>query len=100
MKKPPELELTEKQFEAQVRELAKLFRWLLYKTWRSQHSPAGYPDLTLVRPPRIVFAELKTAKGKTSPEQDKWLAILQSVPHIETYLWRPSDLDEIARILQ
>lgn len=37
----------------------------------------GWPDLTLVRGSEIVFCEVKTAKGRTSAEQDAWLDRLQ-----------------------
>lgn len=105
------MDITEKQFESQVKGLAKVFGWLYYHTWRSIHSPAGFPDCVMVRPPRLIFAELKTEKGKVSPAQDEWLDILiqlrQSIPYHnsyiinpEVYLWRPSDFDRITEILR
>lgn len=119
--------ITEKQFEAQVKDLAKVFGWKYYHTWRSIHSPAGFPDCVMVRPPRLIFAELKSEKGKLSPEQQEWLDILREcqinrdgtsvvtltdtmvdegkIPRIyialpEVYLWRPNDIDGIVKILQ
>ena len=97
---------TEKQFESQIKELAKLFGYLYYHTWRSFHSPAGFPDCVLVKiepMPKVIFAELKTDNLKTSQptfEQYGWLYALQSVGGVvECYLWRPADLQEIADIL-
>ena len=59
---------------------------------------AGFPDLVLAHKVKgLVFAELKTEKGKTSIAQGHWLAILS--PHAECYLWRPSDIDYIAERL-
>ena len=66
----------------------------------SKWSERGYPDLTLIRPPRLLFAELKRETGKTSTHQDRWLALLRECPGVETYLWRPSDLDAIAAVLR
>lgn len=84
--------------------LALAYGWRGYHTHRSQHSPAGFPDLTLVRAGRLVFAELKTERGKTTGDQDAWLEDLGLVadytdpapddlaPAVAVYLWRPSDL--------
>lgn len=101
------LEITEKQFEGQIRDLAKLFGYIYYHTHRSQFSPSGWPDCVLARlepTPRLIIAELKTDDIKTSqPSIDQWiwLYILQYIPApVECYLWRPSDFDEIASILR
>lgn len=60
----------------------------------------GFPDLVLVRPPRIIFAELKRKKGgATTPDQDIWLTQLGLVPGLEVYLWTPEQREEIVRIL-
>lgn len=101
--------ITEKQFEQQVHDLANLYGWLYYHTWRSIHSPAGFPDCVMARNSRIVFAELKGERGKVSLAQQGWLDALNNcnkmklrfgdVPALEVYLWRPSDIDEIAGIL-
>jgi hypothetical protein len=48
----------------------------------------------LVRPPEIIFAELKTLRGRVRPEQTVWLGMLAACG-LETYIWRPSDLDEV-----
>jgi hypothetical protein len=32
--------------------------------------------------------------------QDRWLALLGQCPGVEVYVWRPSDLDEIAEVLR
>jgi len=90
--------LTEKQFSQQVVDVGKTFGWLVYRTWRSIHSPAGFPDLTMVKGERLIFAELKSAKGKVSPKQEEWLDALKAVA--ETYLWRPDDFEGILEILR
>jgi len=102
------MDITEKEFESQVKELAiKYYGWTYYHTWRSYHSPSGFPDCVLVRidpEPRLIFSELKTDNLKTSqPSFDQWLwlSMLQQLPApVECYLWRPSDFDEIAEILR
>ena len=92
--------LTEKQFQRQVTDLAHLLRWNTYHPYLSIHSERGWPDLTLIRPPRLLFAELKTAKGKTTVHQEKWLGLLGECPGVEVYLWRPADWEEIAEALR
>jgi hypothetical protein len=92
--------VSERDLTAYVRDLAKAFGWRRYHTWTSIHSPAGFPDEVLVRPPRLVFAELKSASGRLKPEQDAWLEALRQVPGVETYTWRPEHMDEIAEVLR
>jgi hypothetical protein len=59
---------------------------------------AGFPDLVLCHEQRgLIFAELKTDKGKASDQQLAWLRTLH--PHAECYLWRPSDITFIAQRL-
>jgi hypothetical protein len=62
----------------------------------------GYPDLCLVKPPRVLFVELKSAKGGTSMEQDEWLDALRNCPGVETYVFRPADWSSgrIERVLR
>lgn len=91
---------TEKELREQVRDLCKVFGWKFYFTWTSIHSPRGMPDLILCRPPRIIFAELKTEKGHPSPHQQEWLDLLDECGgNIECYVWRPADIESIAEIL-
>jgi hypothetical protein len=61
------------------------------ETWETPVSAdgKGFPDLVLVRGGRLIFAELKSTTGKTSADQDAWLAELRlACP--ETYVWEPS----------
>jgi hypothetical protein len=91
--------ITEKDWMGQVLELASILGWECYHPWLSIHSPRGWPDLALCRPPRLILAELKSEKGKTTPAQDRWLDLLRACPGVETYLWRPSDLDAVRDVL-
>lgn len=95
------LKVTEADLREQIRDLCKLFGWLMYFSWTSLHSPRGFPDLTLVHPEkkRVIFAELKAEKGKLTPYQEQWLEALRECGQ-EVYLWRPHDIDEIVEILR
>lgn len=95
--------------------LALALGWRGYHTHRSQHSPAGFPDLCLVHAAagRLAFAELKRERrGKRddpTAEQLAWLTDLDAIadlvachasndalapPPITIHVWRPSDLLE------
>jgi len=93
--------VTEKHFRQQIIDLARLYGWKCYFSWTSIHSPRGFPDLCLCKPPRLVFAELKTmAKtSQPSPEQIECLNVLADTPQCEVFLWRPSDWDVIQEVL-
>jgi hypothetical protein len=61
----------------------------------------GFPDLVLAKQRRVIFAELKSATGKLSQDQEDWMTELESPvggSH-ETYVWRPDDIDEIGKVL-
>jgi len=94
--------LTEKAWMAQVVELAGILGWASYHPWLSIHSPRGWPDLALCRPPRLVLAELKSdAKAsKVTDAQQMWLDLLDACDGVEAYLWRPSDLETVKAVLQ
>lgn len=101
--------LTEAEFLSQVIQYAKLCGWRVVhfrqaKTSRGWRTPVqgdgvGWPDLFLIRVGRIIVAECKSERGKSTPEQDAWLKAfeLASVP---SYLWRPDDWDEIMEVLR
>lgn len=81
--------------------------WLAYHTHDSRRSQPGFPDLVLAhaRQQRLIFAELKTERGRQTNEQKLWeghLRVIRSAVALEFYLWRPTDWlsGAIARILQ
>lgn len=83
--------MSEKDLQDAVRKTAELFRWRYYHTHRSQHSVAGYPDCTLVRRGRLVYAELKRDGEYPTEAQVAWLDDLGGVPGVEVHVWRPED---------
>ena len=87
--------VSEKDFLAGVTELATLAGWLVYHTYDSRKNQAGFPDLTMAKGGRLIFAELKSEKGRVSPHQQVWLNQLEKIKGVEVYLWRPSHIDEI-----
>ena len=95
--------IPEGDFLATVTELATLCGWLVYHTYDSRRSQAGFPDLVLARADKLVFAELKTNTGQLRTAQLEWLdtlgAVAASQPDVDVYLWRPADWPGIVKIL-
>ncbi len=97
-------QMTEKQWLAQVKAAAKAAGWLVYHNFDARRSDPGFPDLVMVRSgatsghERVIFAELKTEKGKVRPEQWEWIDALRDAEQ-PTYVWRPSDWSSIEKVL-
>ena len=100
----------EQGFQTAVLEVAKLAGWRSLHirparradgSWRTPigGDGKGWPDLTLVRPPRLIFVELKSESGTLRPQQSDWLDVLRLLPMCETYVWRPSDWDMLVEVL-
>ena len=92
--------VSEAELQDFVREAAVAFKWTYHHETDSRKSYAGLPDCILVRPPRVIFAELKTELARTSKAQDHWLEQLRECAGVECYLWRPSNMDEILQVLR
>jgi hypothetical protein len=60
----------------------------------------GYPDLTIARGRRLIFAELKIPPNKMTDAQLAWFVLLQNVPLVEAYLWTPADFPKIIETLR
>jgi hypothetical protein len=91
--------VSEKEFQQTVLELAAYLGWHCFHVFDSRRSPAGFPDLVMVRGRRVIFAELKREGEKPTEEQQRWLEALAATDAVETYLWRPSDWPEIEQAL-
>lgn len=81
---------SEAQLQARIEAFAIKHGWLYFHPFDSRRSRKGYPDITLVHPERrvTIFAELKSAKGKPSPDQQRWLEGLARAGNY-VYLWYP-----------
>lgn len=98
--------MTEDELKSTVIELAKYRGWKVTHfrpalnrrgQWRTPlEGDAGFVDLVLARRGEVIHAELKTETGVLSKGQREWSEALG-----DTYrLWRPSDLDQIAKELK
>lgn len=96
--------ISEADFQRQVIELALWMGWKVHHTRPAQYQSGrwatpiqgqpGFPDLVLARGGVVIFAELKSAKGRLSEDQRSWVNTLPNA-----YVWRPSDIEEIKEIL-
>lgn len=108
---------SEAHFQRQVEQLATFYGWRHYHTHDSRRSAPGFPDLVLVRGVELIFAELKTDKGRVRPEQAEWHDALREIceavdfatsiaegvdvvhdqllPRVEVHLWRPADFSSL-----
>ena len=91
--------MTETQFLKSVVSVAEDGGWLVYHTYDSRRSQAGFPDLVMTRAGRTIFAELKSQKGRIKAAQQEWLDALDKTEGLEVFLWRPSDMDEVVKNL-
>ena len=101
---------SERDFQQAVVELARLCGWLVHHTrpaltqrgrWLTPiQGDAGFPDLVLCRPPRVIFAELKRNGARPTPQQQGWLDALSACAGVEVYLWTPADCQQIVETLQ
>jgi len=103
----------ERELQETIFKIANQTGWIVGWTHDARKSEPGEPDLRMVHPlwHRVIFAEIKTMKGKYTkgrwnkrgtrrlPGQDEWGQALSDCPGVEYYLWRPSDLEEIHRVL-
>ncbi len=99
---------SEAGFMATVIALAKLRGWACAhfrpartaRGWRTpcQADGKGWPDLVLVRGPRILAVELKLDGARPTPAQALWLARLRAAG-LYAAVWVPSMFPEIAEIL-
>jgi hypothetical protein len=107
--------MIEIEFERAIVDLAHTFGWKVAsfrqagtgKGWRTpvKYDGKGYVDLTMVHSSgKIIFAEIKAAKGKLSPEQVAWqeTLLLASTPwgdNVRYFVWKPKDSNQIAKVL-
>jgi len=93
--------LTERQFQKQIVDLAQMLGWRVYYVPDSRRSPAGFPDIVLLKRGRLIFAELKTEKGRLRSRQKEWLNDLKTLGQgVKAFCWRPSNWEEIEETLR
>ena len=77
--------------DAHVRRYLKDLDLMGYHTKDSRRSGKGFPDWTIAGIGGLIFRELKTQRGRCTPEQAAWLGVLE-VAGADVAVWRPEDL--------
>lgn len=103
---PPET-CTENEFQRWIIDTAKRLGWRYSHTYRAQMQDGqwrttcsvGWPDLVLVRGPRIVFIEIKSKNGRIDPAQEQWLDALAEVPCAEVWVVDPTMSGDVEAVL-
>ena len=93
------LDVSEKDFQQQIIDLARLNKWMVYHTADSRRSYPGFPDLVMVRGAVCIFLELKSVKGKATVQQQEWIDRLQKVRIVHADIARPHNWDDVRRAL-
>ena len=100
--------VSEKAFMTTIQQAAELYGWWQYHTYDSRSSNAGFPDLVLIKPPRVIFLEVKSERGRLSRAQADVLAMLQECgplscryerDGVSAAMVRPSDWEQIVEWL-
>lgn len=91
--------MTERELSRNIVREARQLGWLVARTWLSKFSPAGEPDLRMVRNGKLLCWELKSDKGVVSPAQQEWLDALAQVPGVDVRVVRPVDLEDAYKAL-
>ena len=89
----------EADFQRQVQDMARIHGWLDWHVLKAKGMRAGFPDLLLLRPPELIWVELKSAKGKVTPAQTEMHEKLRECGQ-KVYVWYPDDWNEIEEILK
>lgn len=100
----------EESFLTAVLDLAKVRHWFRLHIRPARRANGGWltpvqgegeglPDLLLLRPPRMVIAELKVPPNKTTPAQQAWLEAFRGVPGVEVHEWTPAEWNVIQETL-
>ena len=91
--------VTEQAFQETVVQAAEMFGWWHYHVADSRRSRPGFPDLVLIKPPKVIFLEVKREKGRLTVAQADVLAMLEDCSEVQAAVVRPSDWAQVVEWL-
>lgn len=86
---------SEKQWMANVTQVARLYGFVVYHTHDSRRSEPGFPDLIMIKGRYMIVVELKTDTGKVTHAQQAWLDAFAGVREVRACVWRPGGANTI-----
>jgi hypothetical protein len=96
--------MTEDQLLTAAVEALTIFGWRWTHPRRSDKAltmgDPGLPDIIAVKPPDLLFVEVKSHAGRLSEAQSAWMADIRNCPAVGYFLLRPDTLDTFIRLLQ
>jgi hypothetical protein len=92
-------EISEKDYQQQIVDLARLQGWRVFHCFDSRRSEPGFPDLILVRGITMLCMEVKREDAKMDTAQQVWLDLLQQVRTVSAVMVKPSQWGIVAETL-
>lgn len=84
--------MSEREFSEHVRRTLRALQNVeAYHTHDSRRSEPGFPDFVVLVGDRAWAIELKTATGRVTPAQTRWLAAFARLPRWRALVVRPQD---------
>jgi len=104
---------SEKDFSSFFEDALRLYGWRFFhqrpayergRPRNAQTGDPGFPDYVCAKNGRVLFVELKSDKGRVSPNQRAWLDAIMPVDSPFTYVrsahvFRPKDWDAVVELL-
>lgn len=103
--------MTEADLQAAVIDLARVCKWRVHHSrtaWVQRRDGStyhatpltgdpGFPDLVLARDGQVLFVELKSERGRLSPDQQAWISALHEVRVLRPHDWYSGQIAEVLR---
>lgn len=89
---------TETSWQSWVIDMATVNGWWHHHDYDSRRSTPGWPDLTLIRPPQLLFVELKKEGGQVSTDQRYVIELLRACGS-DVRVWYPHQRDDVMACL-
>ena len=90
--------MSEAQWQQRITDTCDLLGLKWHHETDSRRSRKGFPDLVIAGPGGLIFAELKSQKGKVRAEQEEWIGALLT-SGARAYIWRPQDWPLVVQAL-
>ena len=92
--------VTEQRLQETIVEMAEYLGWETWHDNDSRRNKPGFPDLLIVHPEHgAAWFELKSQAGRVRKEQRRWLDLLTAAGQ-RAYVVRPSQIDDVERLLR